>query len=138
MDRSNPSRRSRARVWSLTVTKKKLLFLNRKSPHGNSAASESLDMTLMAAAFEQTVSVVFLDDGVLQLKTSQDTSLIETKDISATFKSLSLYDVHQIYVDETSLRERGLKADDLLMPVEVVNSQQLSKLFADQDIILSF
>ena len=36
------------------------------------------------------------------------------------------------------MTQRGLKFQDLLVPVEVLSSAQLGQLMAEQDVILSF
>ena len=55
---------------------KRFMYVNRKAPYGTIYALENLEVVLIAAAFDQDVSVVFLDDGVYQLKKSQDTAAI--------------------------------------------------------------
>ncbi|MCW5700615.1 MAG: DsrE family protein, partial [Rhodospirillales bacterium] len=50
---------------------KRFLYVNRKAPHGTVYALEELEMVLIAAMFEQDVHVVFLDDGVFQIKKNQ-------------------------------------------------------------------
>jgi len=52
---------------------KKFLYINRKAPYGTIYAWESLEVVLIGAAFEQDVSLAFLDDGVFQLTKGQDT-----------------------------------------------------------------
>ena len=42
---------------------KKFLYVNRKAPYGTIYALESLEVVLIGAAFEQDVSLAFLDDG---------------------------------------------------------------------------
>ena len=63
---------------------KKFMFVNRKAPYGTVYALESLEVVLISAAFEQDVSLVFVDDGVYQLKKGQQTKGIETKNFSPT------------------------------------------------------
>ena len=46
---------------------KKFMFLNRKAPYGTVYALEGLEVVLISAAFDQDVSLVFIDDGVFQL-----------------------------------------------------------------------
>jgi tRNA 2-thiouridine synthesizing protein C len=46
---------------------KKFMYINRKAPYGTIYAWESLEVVLIGAAFEQDVSLAFLDDGVFQL-----------------------------------------------------------------------
>ena len=45
---------------------KKFLYLNRKAPYGSIYALESLEVVLIGAAFDQDVSLAFIDDGVYQ------------------------------------------------------------------------
>jgi tRNA 2-thiouridine synthesizing protein C len=41
-------------------------------------------------------------------------------------------------VDQASLSARDLSEKDLLVPVEVLDAQQMGQLMAQQDVILSF
>ena len=62
---------------------KKFLYINRRAPHGSIYAHEALEVVLIGAAFDQDVSLAFIDDGVYQLKKNQDTSDINTKNFSS-------------------------------------------------------
>jgi tRNA 2-thiouridine synthesizing protein C len=119
-------------------TIKKFMYVNRKAPYGTIYALESLEVVLIAAAFEQDVSMAFLDDGVYQLKKGQDTQGIGMKNFSPTYRALEGYDVEKLYVEAESLAERGLSEDDLLVPVEVMGREALTELMDEQDVILSF
>ncbi len=118
-------------------TVKKFMYVNRKAPYGTVYALESLEMVLIAAAFDQDVSVVFMDDGVYQLKKDQDTAAINMKNFSPTYRALDDYDVEKIFVDRDSLEARGLTEDDLVIPVEVLDQTQLAALMAEQEVILT-
>jgi len=50
---------------------KKFCYMNRKAPYGTIYALESLEVVLIAAAFDQDISLVFADDGVYQLTKDQ-------------------------------------------------------------------
>ncbi|MCC7327437.1 MAG: sulfurtransferase complex subunit TusC [Burkholderiales bacterium] len=117
---------------------KKFMFVNRTAPYGSIYALESLEVVLITAAFDQDVSVVFIDDGVWQLKKGQQTKGIETKNFSPTYRALEGYDVEKLYVDRESLAARGLTEEDLLVDVVVMDADELGKLMAEQDVILSF
>ncbi len=117
---------------------KKFLYVNRRAPYGSIYALESLEVVLIGAAFEQDVSMVFLDDGVYQLKKGQDTKDVEMKNFSPTYRALEMYDVEKLYVDKESMDDRGLTPDDLIVPVEVLDTQQLADLMEEQEVILSF
>lgn len=117
---------------------KRFLYVNRRAPYGSIYALEALEVVLIGAAFEQDVSVVFLDDGVYQLKKGQDTAGVEMKNFSPTYRALEMYDVEKLYVERESLARRGLSAEDLVVPVEVLDSDQLGELMEQQDVVLSF
>ena len=121
-----------------TPARKRFLWMSRRAPHGSIRAQEGLDALLMAVAFEQPVSVVFLDDGVYQLKRDQDPARIGRKNFCAGFPSLGIYDVHDIYAERESLALRGLREEDLLMPVRVVDSAALGALMEAHDVVMSF
>ncbi|HQS56788.1 MAG: sulfurtransferase TusC [Gallionellales bacterium 35-53-114] len=117
---------------------KKFMFVNRKAPHGTIYALESLEVVLITAAFDQDVSLVFLDDGVYQLKKGQQTKGIETKNFSTTYRALEGYDIEKLYVEKESMDARGLTEDDLLVDVTVLTSKEMGALMSDQDVVLSF
>ncbi|MDM8565319.1 sulfurtransferase complex subunit TusC [Candidatus Halobeggiatoa sp. HSG11] len=131
---------------------KKFLYVNRKAPYGSIYALESLEVVLIGAAFEQDVSLAFIDDGVYQLKKNQSTDGIGMKNFSPTYNALGDYDINKIYVDKDSLEQRGLSLDDLMNltyedendnyaekpSISLVNSEELAALMEQQDVVLSF
>lgn len=117
---------------------KKFMFVNRKAPHGTVYALESLEVVLITAAFDQDVSLAFLDDGVYQLKKGMQTKGIETKNFSPAYRALDGYDVEKLYVERESMEARGLTEDDLLVDVIVLGSAELGTLMSEQDVLLSF
>lgn len=117
---------------------KKFMFVNRKAPYGTIYALESLEVVLITAAFDQDVSLVFIDDGVYQLKKGQQTKGVEIKNFSPTYRALEGYDIEKLYVDKASLDARGLTEDDLLVDVTVLSSEEMGELMDQQDVVLSF
>ena len=119
-------------------TTKKFMFVNRTAPYGTVYALVSLEVVLITAAFDQDVSLVFIDDGVWQLKKGQQTKGIETKNFSPTYRALEDYDVEKLYVEQESLAARGLSEEDLIVDVTVLPAAELGALMAEQDVVLSF
>jgi len=131
---------------------KKFLYLNRKAPYGTIYAWESLEVVLIGAAFDQEVSLMFVDDGVYQLTKGQDTKEIGMKNFSPTYRTLGDYEVKSIYVDRDSLESRGLTQDDLVQIawedwesgeekeniVEVVDAARVTELMEESDVVFSF
>lgn len=132
--------------------KKKLLYVNRKAPYGTIYAQESLEVVLIGAAFDQDVSLAFLDDGVFQLVDGQDTTGIGVKNFSRAFKALGDFEVRKIFVERESLAERGLDPVDLMQItyededddyaekplIRVIDRNELVGIMSRQDVILSF
>ena len=131
---------------------KKFMYINRKAPYGTIYAWEALEVVLVGAAFEQDVSVTFMDDGVYQLMLNQETSGIGVKNFSPTYKALGDYDISKIYVEKESLELRGLGKDNL-MPltyedededwaekdsIQIVSSEELADIIDSQDVIFNF
>lgn len=119
-------------------TVKKFMYVNRKAPYGTIYALESLEVVLIGAAFEQDVSMVFVDDGVYQLTKGQDTAGVDMKNFSPTYRALEMYDVEKLYVGQEALESRGLTADDLIVDVEIKTADEIRDLMEEQDVILSF
>lgn len=131
---------------------KKFMYLNRRAPYGTIYAWESLEVVLIGAAFDQDVSLAFMDDGVYQLVKGQDTSGVAMKNFSPTYQALGDYDVTKLYVEKESLEERGLTLEDL-MPltyedededwaekdsIRLVSRAELADIMDEQDVFYSF
>lgn len=131
---------------------KKFLYVNRRAPYGTIYALESLEVVLIGAAFDQDVSLAFLDDGVFQLVKEQDTNAIGMKNFSPTYRALGDYEVTRLYVEKESLEERGLSENDLMEvmyededddwaekpAIRLVSRSELTDIMAEQDVVLSF
>lgn len=131
---------------------KKFMYINRKAPYGTIYAWESLEVVLIAAAFDQDISLAFIDDGVYQLTKGQKTEDIGLKNFSATYRALGDYDIQKIYVEKESLEKRGLTLDDLQHlvyededddyaekdSIKLVSADELGKIMEEQNVVLSF
>ena len=131
---------------------KKFLYVNRRAPYGTIYAWEALEVVLIGAAFEQDVSLAFVDDGVFQLTKGQDTVGIGMKNFSPTYSALGDYEVTKIYVEKESLEERGLTLDDLQHltwedededwaekdSIRLVTRAEMAEIMAGQDVLFNF
>jgi len=79
---------------------KKIMHVMREAPHGTIYTYEGLEMILIMAAYDQDISVAFIDDGVYALKKGQNTEGIEMKGFAKTFGALDGYDVEKLFVDQ--------------------------------------
>jgi tRNA 2-thiouridine synthesizing protein C len=117
---------------------KKFMYVNRKAPYGTIYALEGLEVVLISAAFDQDVSLAFLDDGVYQLVKGQQTKGIDVKNFSPTYRALEGYDIEKLYVEREALEARGLTEDQLIVPVEVMSRDELVRRMEEQDVVIAF
>jgi tRNA 2-thiouridine synthesizing protein C len=117
---------------------KQFMYVNRRAPYGTIYAQESLEVVLIGAAFDQDVSMAFIDDGVYQLVKGQDTKRSEMKNFSNAYRALEDYDVEKLYVEQESLEARGLSEADLVVDVQVKSADEIKQLMEEQDVILTF
>ncbi len=115
---------------------KKIMHVMRRAPHGTIYSYEGIEMILIMGAFEQDITVVFIDDGVYSLVKNQETDGIGIKGFANTWRALDGYDVEKLYVDEHSMRERGLTPDDLVVDVEVMTSGKIGSLMKEQEVVI--
>lgn len=114
---------------------KRYLFVLRKPPHSGAHVQETLDIILTAAAFDQHVSILLLDDAVFQLKNGQNPEIVGMKDTAAIFDALGIYDVNDIYTELESLKERGLQPGDLSLPVQALARKDIAGLMQGFDVL---
>ena len=117
--------------------KKQLTFLSRAAPYGTNRPQLCLDMALAAAVFEQTVNYVFLDDGVFQLLEGQNAEGIQSKTLGNALETLDLYGIDRVIVEAEAMTARGLSPDDLLLPAQVLNSDEIGEIIAESDAVFN-
>ena len=107
---------------------KRVLYLIRRCC-GGVPANETIDLALISGVFEQGTSVLFMDDGVYQLK-----GLAKRQ---SALKALPTYDVRALYAAEHSLAERRMHIDDVDLPVQAVDKDVVRGLLADHDVVIT-
>jgi tRNA 2-thiouridine synthesizing protein C len=109
-----------------------VLYLIRRFP--GELANETIDLMLVSGVFEQPTSVIFMGDGVWQLV--GDGSKIDRKDTARALNALPMYDVESLYVDETSLAERGIAFENIDLPVQAISPSEVTRLLHDHDVVI--
>ena len=121
------------------MSMKNILFISRHAPYGSATAKEALDALLAAAAYEQPLSLLFMDDGVFQLLAQQDPSEIDQKSFTSMLPVLPLYEVENIFVHWESLQQRCITRQDIILDsAQIIDSRAVIALLAQQDQLLSF
>lgn len=120
---------------STTHSPKTITFISRSTPYGSGLAKACLDMVLTAAAFEQRINLVFMDDGVWQLQSAQSPQTIDAKDLSAALSALPLYEVTNVFAESASLSARGLDLASLAIAATPCSAQQIAALIRESDVV---
>jgi tRNA 2-thiouridine synthesizing protein C len=115
---------------------KKILFVLCKPPYFGAYAYEALDMVMTAAAFDQEVSVLLLDDAVFQLKAKQTPENAKLKDTAGLFAALPIYGIKNIFVETESLQEKGLSLDNLSQAVECIARKNVGVFCRQFDVVM--
>ncbi len=108
---------------------KRILFLHRQPP--SAETRETLDSALIAAVFDQAVSLLFREAGVQQLRAD-----MPDRDLAEVIGSLPEYGLAGVYVCAEALAAARLTETDLIIPVKVLPVQAQRALLADQDAVL--
>ena len=112
--------------------------LMRKAPYGSVYTAEGFRTLMGIAVFEMDITVLFVDDGVYAIAKNQDPSKLDMKPLGEGFPMLSEFGVSKFYVHDRALADRGLTADDLVMPVEVVDGAAIADALEKAGHVLPF
>lgn len=116
---------------------KKLLFISRSPPYGADRARALLDMALAASVYEQDMKLLFLGDGVYQLLRDQDGARIGEKTLGNAMEALEHYGIEKPLVEAAALTERNLRAENLVIPAEALDSAGIRDLIGQSDVVFN-
>lgn len=116
---------------------KSILVICRSAPYHSSAARDALDIALSGAVFELPISLLLLDDAVLQLLPNQHSSAIGAKSVNAMLGALPMYDIDKIYTSLGSLETHGLALADLDPSPIALDADELKTFIARHDVVLT-
>ncbi|MEY2681290.1 MAG: hypothetical protein RL661_1521 [Pseudomonadota bacterium] len=97
--------------------------------------SELFDQMLTLAAFDQAITVLFVDDGVYRL-TRETGEPVPTMEPAGLLELLAFYDIESVWVEAESLVQRGMRLDRAVLSVKSLPREAVSGLFARHDVIL--
>lgn len=114
-----------------------MLIISRHSPWSGPSAREALDIVLAGGAFELPLGLLFLDDGVFQLKPSQQAARLQQKDLTANLQALPMFGVESLYAARRSFDERGLDEAALSLPVQLLDDAAIGDLINQYDHVIT-
>ena len=116
----------------------KVLYIFTTAPYSNAVGQEGLDAVLVGTAFELDISILFIHNGVFQIKQGQDNSGSELKQVTKTFKALGDFGVDKLYAFDTSLAAAGLSKEQFCVDVEIVEHQFIRDLINQSIRVFTF
>ncbi|MDX1754997.1 MAG: DsrE family protein [Marinobacter sp.] len=106
-----------------------VLIVIDQAPYGNWSGREALDMALSLAAFDQSVSLLFVDAGVNWLRKHQNPAPIQQKGVNRNLAGAQVFGVEELLADQSALQQYRLEPDDLLDGVAV--TEQVHELLSN-------
>jgi tRNA 2-thiouridine synthesizing protein C len=116
----------------------KVAVVMRNAPYGSVYTAEGFRTIMGVAVFEMDISVVFVDDGVYGLVKGQNPEQLDMKPLGDGFPMLGDFGVSKFYVHDESLSDRGLSAEDLVVPAKLVNSAEVAGILQESGKVLPF
>lgn len=114
---------------------KSFLLIMQQDPCKNSYSLEALEFALALSSFDQPVSLLFKNAGVLQLLVNQDCTKLILKDFTKIYSGLHLFGIDKIYIDQNSRLEYDTA--ELLVTPQVVDAEQIDQLIKDHDVVIN-
>lgn len=121
----------------MPTSERRILVLCRSAPYGSSRARDAIDLAMALGAFDQAVSLLLMDDGVLMLLPEQDPAPGLSKNLIKLTRALETFGVSAVMADADALEKRGLAAADLPQDVRILDAAQLAETFAQHQLVLS-
>ena len=116
---------------------KSVLIRMSKSPLSGLISGEQLETAMVAATFEQEVSILFIGDGVFNLLTDQETQEVKGYNIEKMLLALPTFEVNDLYVCERSLEHRQIGTSNLAKNAKVISIEEQRRLIETADVVLS-
>lgn len=114
-----------------------MLIITRQPPWSGPSAREALDIALAGGAFELPLALLFLDDGVFQLASGQQSPRLQQKDLTANLQALPMFGIDSLFAAKRSLAERGLDETQLSLAVEALDDAGVSALINRYDHVIT-
>ena len=116
---------------------KRLLFLVRGLPRAGALANETLDLLLVAAAFDLRPTVLFMGEAVFQLLPSLGDASSGVRDVGRAYSALPTYDVDRVFVEADPIARYGLDPSAFTIRSEVLDADGIRALIAAHDVVFT-
>ncbi len=114
-----------------------VLIRMSKSPLNGLISGEQLETAMVAATFEQEVSILFTGDGVLNLLPTKETKEVTGYNIEKMLLALPTFDVNDLFICERSLEQRQIGVFSLPKNATLITFEDQRRLIKTTDVVLS-
>ena len=111
--------------------KKKIAVIIRRTPFNNIRNIEGLRMAIGATLRDDSVTVMFLDEGVRHAG-QLNSDVVGAKDTSEEIEMLKII-AHSLVVDKDAAKARNV---ELLSDIEPISYDMITELIADSDVVI--
>lgn len=118
------------------MTCRKILYLLRRPPDRSVNTIEALQSALVSAVFDQEVSILFRDSGVLQLA-AEHGSQAPGRSLAAVLASLPEYGIGRLFVCRESILRFGTTPSGDAIPIQLLDRDEQAALIAAQDAVIN-
>ena len=116
---------------------KSVLIRMSKSPLNGLISGEQLETAMVAATFEQEVSILFIGDGVFNLLPAKEVKEVAGYNIEKMLLALPTFEVNDLFVCERSLEQRRIGISNLPKNAKVITFEDQRRLIRTTDAVLS-
>jgi len=88
---------------------------------------EAVDLALVAAAFDQDITLIFIQQGIYNLIKGQNADALNDKTHTDILTGLEFYDIEKLWVERESLDQTGLLVENLIDGVSIIEQQQINQ-----------
>ena len=113
-----------------------VLVICRSAPYGSGRLRDALDLVMAFGAFEQTISLLLLDDAVMLLQPGQG-DIDGSRNLMRLAGALPDYGISAVHVDAAALRERSLDIGLVAIAATAIDESAISGLIASHEVVLS-
>ena len=115
---------------------KSVLIRMSKSPLNGLISGEQLETAMVAATFEQEVSILFIGDGVFNLLPAKETNEVTGYNIEKMLLALPTFEVNDLFICERSLEQRQLGVSHLPENAKVITFEDQRRLIKTTEVVL--
>ena len=116
---------------------KSILIRMSKSPSSGLTSGEQLETAMVAATFEQEVSILFVGEGIFNLLPAEETKEVKGYNIEKMLLALPTFEVNDLFICERSLKQRQIGVSNLPKNAKVITFEDQRRLINTTDVVLS-